>query len=116
MWLFTQHGFFSVVRDVEINTRYAIRARSRADLVALRLAYLRDTHSIVATPARDYPWRIYVSKKEWVDLATKAAKDVDYTNFKGQVYRTQGKERAHLYHDVWATMLALSKQGERDVD
>lgn len=36
--------------------------------------------------------------------------DLDYTNFKDEVKKRQGADRAHLYHDVWDVLYRLQRQ------
>jgi hypothetical protein len=109
MWLFTRHGFFSVVRAGRSDAgQLMIRSRERRDLVNLLrfargLSIKLTTPTIIATPANDYPYRVFVTEDEWPTLAATLAADVDYGNFKSEVARTD-KAREHVYHNVWSVL------------
>lgn len=82
MWLNLVEGFFSVVEDANDSTKVVVRARVRADLLALRrwVAKLGRVH---ATPNRDYPFRCVVSKVEFAQgLAAAVAEGLTYKNVK----------------------------------
>jgi hypothetical protein len=107
MWIFTKFGFFSVVREAG-NDTLMVRARVHADLVqAVRYMGIPDG-AIVRTPMRDYPYRVFVTRKQVATLVLESvgADVLDYTNFKSEVAVTpgQGRTRANLYHDVWEVM------------
>jgi hypothetical protein len=111
MWLFTRHGLFSVVRNVN---DYHIRARRRDHLVNLvELAFGPDQeHRIISTPRGDYKYRIIVPLITWKSIASVLAKDVDYSNFKDNA-----PERVlpgGLLHAVWSLRVKfLSKERKK---
>ena len=110
MWIMTKVGFFSVVQkaeDVEENA-LTIRARVRADLVALKREYLPEMGPIVAGRGTDYRFRARVRKDDWAGAMTKIGRDVDYENFKDEVKRVQGPNRARLYEEVWHVLNGLT--------
>lgn len=109
MWLFTKAGFFSVV-DKEGDGNVCIRSRLREDLETLCTDYLTDPPSIIENSGTDYPYRIYLPKPEWVSLAAVLADEVDYSNFKNEISRLQGYERAHLYGDVWSVLYGAERK------
>ena len=39
---------------------------------------------------------------------------LDYDNFKNQVWRTQGSERAHVYGEVWEVLHGLQGRPEHE--
>ena len=114
MWLFTQHGFFSVVRDPgtddtlasEPSTpsgppRFQVRARHRAHIDGLRAAFpgvLSDATVIAYDDpeheaeygGRDYEYRLFLTEEAWVALAAELAADIGYSNFKGAVHERSG--------------------------
>jgi hypothetical protein len=61
-----------------------IRARCRADIFTF-LPANQDLPSIEHPPsdeARDYRWRMSISRIDWVLLAARLSEAVDYSNFK----------------------------------
>jgi hypothetical protein len=103
MWLFTTRGFYSVVQDKEDSRKLVVRARLHGDLEKLReiAPKLSDTFQL---PRRDYRFRAFISRKDFAAVLPKLLAELDYTNFKDEVWAKQGSERADLYHDVWAVM------------
>lgn len=112
MWLFTKVGFFSVVkRSEDIHGILQIRARIKEDLINLLNAYFEKDGSgkdkkrkIHEDSRRDYPYRILVTPDELTALFIRLASDIDYSNFKDEVEKRQGKARHDLYLEVWSTM------------
>lgn len=104
MWVFTQHGFFSVVRgddtilpDGSSEPTVQVRARYRQHLEELRVRFpeqLGDAQVIGYDDPeyeeeyrdRDYEYRLFVPEPVWQELATALAADVTYSNFKGRVH------------------------------
>jgi hypothetical protein len=111
MWVFTRHGFFSVVAGdpaPDGMPLVMVRARVRADLE--RLAESEQLGPILEWPGRDYPYRVIVPRDTWARLMFEAASDIDYSNFKGMTARELGHARAGLYHDVWDVMFDAEKK------
>ena len=111
MWLITSTGFFSIVQkpsDIEANT-LTIRARVRADLDALRASHLPSLGEIQESRHNDYRFRAVAARQEVAAAMANMIETLDYSNFKNQVAKVQGKERAHLYHDVWHVLYELQK-------
>lgn len=107
MWLFTKTGFYSVVDKAGAGTRLTIRARDRADLVALKRFYLPELSAIVTLKQSDYPFRAFASADELARAMVRIVGDIDYPNFKDEVLRQQGADRVFVYHKVWALLLDL---------
>lgn len=109
MWILTTIGFFSIVQkpwDVERGT-VTIRARVRGDLENLRDGYLPEISEITESTDSDYRFRAVVPQSRCADALAKIVQDIDYDNFKDEVARLQGRRRAHVYHDVWASLFRL---------
>jgi hypothetical protein len=126
MWLQTKYGFYSVVEHNDDLQILMVRARSRDDLVnlceladAVRRDYKSasvegfDTDKIVHTPQADYHWRLIVPRQAWMELSLRLMTEIDYGNFKNAVAK-RNRERADLYHEVWATLLDIHREGEDD--
>lgn len=109
MWLLTTRGFYSVVEDHSDPDRVIVRARTRGDLESLRGVVSHV--EIEETPERDYRFRASVHRVMWAAGVAELAMEIDYPNFKNAVAERQGSERAHLYSDVWATLLSLQEGG-----
>jgi hypothetical protein len=118
MWLFTKHGFFSVVcarqgdgrqgQPID-TTRLMVRARVRAHLEELRERWpdLLGPCEIQTSAQADYAFRIFVDKDVWSRVLSKLALETDYDNFKSEVARHQGnvgRRYEHALHDVWRVM------------
>lgn len=113
MWVFTPFGFFSVVRHRQRPDNVLVRARVRADLVALGKRLLGRVPPIRRTPNADYPYRLEVSKARLGEFMRSTVLDLDYPNFKSEVARRQGLARAHAYHEVWSSLMSIEDPGAR---
>lgn len=109
MWLITPTGFYSIVEKPTDRGRGAltVRARVRADLLALRRSYCPSLGRIRESEDTDYRYRATAKR---ADLARAMARMIDglsYSNFKSEVAIQQSMHRAHLYHDVWDVLHRL---------
>ena len=107
MWLVTRMGFYSVVYKPEDGPRLTIRARVRADLVALKENYLPRMSRIVERDESDYRFRAFATRQQVARAVAKIASEIDYQNFKTEVMLQQGSVRAAIYHRVWEELLDL---------
>lgn len=114
MWLQTKIGFFSVVQKPEDMSVGAltVRARVRSDLEAFR-ALLGSQCEILATPAKDYRYRLRADAARVAAVVSQLVLGIDYGNFKKSVGAHQGKARASLYGEVWQTLLQLQRESAR---
>jgi 8-oxo-dGTP pyrophosphatase MutT (NUDIX family) len=109
MWLMTKFGFFSIVQkpgDAGAGM-LTVRARVRADLEALRAAYLPEMGEITENAGTDYRHRACVPREALAAALRQIVLDIDYGNFKNAVHKTQGAQRSELYHQVWNILYAL---------
>lgn len=109
MWLFTTIGFFSAVQKPGTDF-LTIRARVKADLDNLRERYLPELSSCIDHAGTDYPWRATATHPQFAAALVKIACDVQYTNFKDEVAKQQGKARAHRYHKVWSALYDMEDE------
>ena len=111
MWLITNFGFFSVVQKPEDITKktLTIRSRVKADLEALRNKYLPKMGPILENAGSDYKYRTKVAQSDFAKAVHQIALDIDYSNFKDSVAKTQGSGRSHLYHKVWDILFLLQE-------
>ena len=123
MWLFTRHGFYSVVcarkgdggQGCPVDPlKVMARARMRDHLVRLIDRFpeaLRDCE-IREFAGTDYAFRIFVSKSDWSTVLAGLNEELDYDNFKSEVARYQGREGRKYersLHDVWSVMHELQE-------
>jgi hypothetical protein len=84
-----------------------VRARCKADIFNLFNAN-KDLPSIerpTSDESRDYRWRVSISRADWVQLATRLAEAVDYSNFKNAVHdRSDQGNKNRAYLSVWHIM------------
>ena len=109
MWLMTPIGFFSIVEkpdDWDAGT-LTVRARVEDDLTALKARYLPELGEIQAHLGTDYRYRGVAPREAVARALSQLALDLDYSNFKDEVYRVQGYERARVYGEVWSSLYEL---------
>ncbi len=111
MWLFTNIGFFSVVRKPR-ETRLTVRARVASDLDALRAQYLPELGPTVEGAGTDYRFRARVDAADLARATAAMIEGISYSNFKSEVRRAQGPEREATYHRVWDEMLGVGRGGK----
>lgn len=105
MWLFTDFGFFSIVKK-HGDDYLTVRVRVAADLDHLRTRVPELTETM-STPDQDYPFRATVSAVSLAIGLGEVIQDIDYDNFKAAVARQQGYFRAGMYSQVWAGLRNL---------
>ncbi|MFM8222112.1 MAG: hypothetical protein ACKOJF_24640 [Planctomycetaceae bacterium] len=123
MWLFTKHGFYSVVCARQEDgghgqpvdpERVMVRARRREHLAALRARFpdLLDGSEILESTGTDYAFRLFAPKATWAQVMLGLAEELDYDNFKSKVARHQGRagrDYEHALHEVWSVMNELQQ-------
>jgi hypothetical protein len=113
---FAIYGFYSIASasrpDGSLDSQTVmIRARLKDHLQNLqrRFPVLADT-KIITLPNVDYRHRIVVPKTVWVGVLSGLAEEMEWSNFKNQVARYQGKPGAAYstaLHRVWEVMERL---------
>lgn len=117
MWLFTTHGFFSVVREsTRPMANVVIRARDdrHLDKLLTHVGQSDLTHRIIHTTDSDYPYRVIVPKHTWTAISERLSDDIDYTNFKEKVGR-RNQRYSDVLHLVWAMVAAHYQRKRRMV-
>lgn len=118
MWIMTERGFYSVVAHRENPRQVLVRARVREDLERLLEMMEAPAFPVVnqleiqSTPAADYPYRVYMPRLIWEEMAVRLAAEIDYPNFKDRVAKTDS-DKLGAYHEVWAGLQQLEKEGVR---
>ena len=112
MWLFTDIGFFSIVRKPadENDGMVTIRARVCSDLERLREFYLPSLGDILENGGTDYPFRARANQSDFANALRLIGEGIEYGNFKSEVQSRQGQHRAHVYSDVWRDLLKLEDE------
>lgn len=119
MWLFTKHGFYSVVANTKPGeSGLLVRGREVGHLNALCDRMDWERSRVLETPANDYRYRVMVTNKEWAKAASKLAGEIDYGNFKGECgARKYDGELDAAYvktlGKVWQTMFEYQNGGGR---
>lgn len=109
MWLFTQFGFYSIVRKQD---GIHVRARVRKDLENLKKAAHLDGDILDWRKPKpggskaDYPYRIILTDNAALRRIMRVLADtLDYPNFKSQVEATPDQnQREAAYFKVWDVM------------
>ena len=100
MWVMSQDGFTSAVYK---NKKFQLRSRDRESLQRMGFKSKR----IVTGVGTDYPFRVYLSKREYKRIICRQIDAIDYSNFKDRVAVTRGKNFSNALHDVWFAMLKV---------
>jgi len=111
MWLMTSFGFFSVVQkpDDKDQGTLTIRARVRSDLENLQTRFLPALGPITESFDTDYRYRAKVPRGDLAVAMANIVMDLNYSNFKSEVAKQQGGQRAELYHGVWDVLYKLQQ-------
>ena len=109
MWIAHPDGFFSVVRKPG-DTQLTVRARARVDLERLRKNWLPQLGPTRVGEGTDYPYRASVDPGEFGRAMASMGEAIDYSNFKGEVFRREGSARAHAYSKVWSALCGLERK------
>lgn len=113
MWMITTRGFYSAVQKRnDPPNMLTIRARAREDLE--NLSDLLPDIEIKDGGGTDYPYRTRVLVSDWARVCATLALEVDYSNFKDEVKKKQGKARADIYMRIWSALLSLTPRGVRE--
>lgn len=115
MWLFTRHGFFSIVQD-----ETATKAGPTPDYLLVRARCFADIRQFVAlldgldchvcwheTPDKDYRFRLSAPAEKVAEVVQKLTCGVNYPNFKRVVHGELYRDRA--YAECWGAMAELQE-------
>ena len=109
MWIFTQNGFFSIVRKG--GPGLCVRARDLDQLRSLLREHLpadspgdKDI-KILETPGFDYPFRAMVTQAQFEALLLSTARALNYANFKNAAHaRREWRTLYNRLGEVWQVM------------
>lgn len=111
MWLFTTTGFYSIVQKPG-ETRLTVRTRVRSDLDRLRKKYLPELSETFVDVGTDYRYRAFVDHAAFGRGLARVAEALHYSNFKGEVARSQSARRAATYSTAWTALWDLLKEDD----
>ena len=105
MWVFTKHGFFSIVQDKDDENYLIVRARVKGDLEELLGGTngFQDQYPIQEDTGSDYRYRIRADREIVAELVCEETLSIDYTNYKAAVNMVD-QRRSEYYGMVWAIM------------
>jgi hypothetical protein len=108
MWIFTKHGFISVVEAFETPDILVVRSRVAADIEKISASYFN--HQVILYDAnRDYPYRFFVPKMAFASSAYDIVMDIDYKNFKSMIHEQNEPVRDEAYGEVWRILHGLEE-------
>ena len=101
MWVFTNHGFYSIVKILDTNPQeFWIRSRRKEHLTT----YFSEER-IIYSHATDYQYRVTINKEELIDIFTHLPEEINYTNFKDSIHDKELKDAAHyVWHDIYGVL------------
>ncbi len=107
MWLFTNTGFVSAVKQ---GSDLVVRARDAESLEPIAKSINSE---IIHTPEADYPYRVITDSETFAKWAQHMAKNIDYPNFKSEVAQVRGHDFAHALSRVWSVMHEVEDENAR---
>lgn len=113
MWIMTPFGIImpaspaksSLPEGESVSDWLQVRARDRQALTYLRKNYCMGKRlgRIIYTPQRDYEYRAYCRKVDFIDAMRRVIEDIDYEKFKPQAHT----ESLHdLYLKIWGVVFS----------
>ena len=106
MWVFTNHGFYSIVKIIDTNPeKFWIRSRRREHLNTFF-----SEERIIESYGSDYQYRVEISKDELSEIFSYLPQEIDYTNFK---YSIKDKPLQHAAKLVWLGVYGALDERER---
>lgn len=116
MWIFTKFGFYSVVSHWQNPDTLIVRGRVSSDfdrlLDRVGSTLQRSKDDVVVDPDADYRYRIFVDRSLWSRAMSELSADIDYSNFKNEVQKFLGEDRADACHAVWDIMYEFQEREE----
>lgn len=114
MWLATQYGFYSVVRQPD-GDDVLVRARVKNDLINLvHLAQLDA--EIIETEGADYPFRAVISAAQFEQVMAALAQTLDYENFKHRIGALPDQwHKDEAYGRMASAMRAMEEPSDEEI-
>jgi hypothetical protein len=96
MWIFTEIGYFSVVKKSSSGDEVIVRARVREDLVRLGKS-INVKLKIRADSGTDYRFRAGIKKAHLAEYLQQAVLTLNYDNFKDTIpHKDSARRNAYL--------------------
>ena len=105
MWVFTSHGFISIVQHLHNEEFFQVKAR-----VPHPLEQLWPDHEIQVIEWADYRYRINIRKDEVTPVIEEAVRGIDYSSFKNECEWDDGYH--HALVSIWNTMYRFQSERE----
>jgi len=109
MWIFTQEGMISVVKNSQKLGHTLVRARTKECLPKLLDAARMPEYKskIEHTPRNDYEYRVSMPKLDFRALMSGIMDNLTYTNFKEHLQKKQKMNaiQRNMYHAVYMAAL-----------
>ncbi len=103
MWVFTRDGFFAVVFKACQRDEIMIKAKSKADLLAL-LQKVGDDSPVHEITESDYRFYVILKKRLWSQYLTEYLESLDYESVRDHIVSPADTARHQAYQTVWTTM------------
>ena len=97
MWIFTKHGFISIVQHNSMPDHFQVKAR-----VVTPLKSLWPGHEIEVIDWADYRYRITIPKDEVMPVLLSVIEDVLYTSFKNEC--EMDEDYHYVLTRIWGLM------------
>lgn len=105
MWIFTTHGFLSIVQHLDHEEYFQVKAR-----VAHPLQKLWPDHEIQVIDWADYRYRINIRKDEVLPVVEESVREIGYSNFKNECW--WDCDYQHALARIWSTMHKFQSERE----
>ena len=99
MWIATEKGFFSIVKDT-VTGSMLVRARKKRDL-----KQLFPGKKIITDRNKDYAYRVFATQDEVAEKLFDLGLEIEYHNFKSHIGETKNqKDKLPFYGQIWSIM------------
>ena len=105
MWIFTSHGFISIVQHLYREDSFQVKAR-----VPHPLRELWPDHEIQVIDWADYRFRINARKEDVIPVVEEVVRAIGYSSFKNECEWDEGYHRALVR--IWNTMYRFQSDRE----
>lgn len=102
MWLFTDHGFFSIVQHKDNPAYLLVRARVKGDIERYFPAA-----DVQRTDDADYLYRATIPRAQVMDVVMDVVRNINYTSFKGAL-----KDKSRYDYHAQASSAMREMQGD----
>lgn len=104
MWLFTKHGFYSIVQHNDDSKLLLVRARVDGDIEKYW-----PKSEIIKGGGTDYLYRATIPRLKVATGVALVVNEIDYPNFKNCI---EDKRRGPYYFSVWDQMASMQDEFE----